>query len=189
MDAFGGSDSTIRTLSSLGPRLLWWFHSHLGFPHMVAHSIWNPISHHTMVEKEHFFSSVSSKHPRTDSHWTAWGHMPISEPTPGAGHKRAGVLADESLAYSWSLRVGVSPTRITERVREGKFSWENLECSFQKEEELLGRPHYKHLLQSYGDFEQGRTTSPASQFLFHCAPQLPQLFLLPRNSLFRNHKT
>lgn len=114
MDRSRGLDSEIRTLSSsLSPFLFCWLHPYLGFPHMAAHS--NPTFHYILVEKEHLFSSIPSKHPRTDSHWTALSHMFISGPITGASHELCWYPGkSESLAYSWSPRVGVSPTRMTE---------------------------------------------------------------------------
>lgn len=188
-DGSRSSDSEIRTLSSaLGPFLLCLFHSYLDLLHTVVHSRYNPISRHIIVEREHFFPSLSSKHPRTDFHWASLGHLAHLSQSPGPGMSCAGVLADLShllipRAWGWG-----SVPSTSQKAGEGKFPQENLECSFQKkEEELLGWLNYKHQLQSFGEFGPGHTRSPASQFLAHCA-QLPQLLLLPRNSLLRNHK-
>lgn len=59
------------------------------------------------IEKAHF-SKISSKHPRTDSHWTALGHVLISEPITEIREELYWLPGrSEWLAYSWSLKVGV----------------------------------------------------------------------------------
>lgn len=141
-----------------------------------------------MVEKEYFFFSIFSKHPRTDFHWTILGHMPISEPTTAARHELCCCPGrSETLAYSWSPRVGDRPTK-SRNGGWGRISPRKPGVPFPDGGRVARSTELQTSTKVIWWLWAGHTRSPVSQFLFHCVPQLPQLFLLPRNSLFRNHK-
>ena len=67
--------------------LIWW--------PTKAHSKYNPVSHHIMVEKEHLFSRISSKHPRTLT-GLPWVPCPSLSQSPWPEMSYARVQADLS---------------------------------------------------------------------------------------------
>lgn len=105
----------------LGPFLLCLLHSYVGFLHMLVHSRYSPISHPIVEEREHFFFSISSKHPRADFLWTSLGHITHLWANPwGQACAKLGSWQTRVTCLSPEPEGGGSVPPASQRVGEGK---------------------------------------------------------------------
>lgn len=115
-DGSRSSDSEIRTLSSaLGPFLLCLLHSYQAFSICWSTADTTPYPITSQQKENTSFPVFLVNIPELTFTGLPWVTLPISEPITGARHGLCwGPGRPESLVYSQSLRVGVSPTSITE---------------------------------------------------------------------------
>ena len=109
---------------------LCWLHFHHAFlirRSSKAHSRYNPLSHHMVGEKEHFFSRISSNHPELTFSGLPWATCPSLSQSPGQE------MSFQGSRQTWGtylfLEV-VSLTRNWDHVGRGHFPWGTREWSF-----------------------------------------------------------